>query len=554
MRYTSFAVVLGLFWGTQGVYANSDNTSIRVIVKYKQQHHSIASLKKQIARSVHSVVRELTPMANGAYSLIVSPSKSSLSKKKEESTDLILQQLRANPDVAYAVKDRVGHFKPVPEPALNNDLTLLLSHENQWDEFSRPAGVMLESHAGLSDGAWAYTRGAAQHDVVIAVLDTGVALNEHLVNNLVKDRKGQVWGWNFSGNNNDLADETDSYHGTHVAGTIAGYGSVVRGMGEDLKILTVKIPGKEGLFYESAVINGIYWSVGASVPGVPQNIHPAKVLNMSFSVDLEPGREIDYCDAALQEAIFFARKQGAVLVAAAGNDNLWDHLGAPAVCNGTLKIASTGPEGLRSYFSNHGPSVSFAAPGGDKRYGVSGGILSTVNPGGGYNGSGFDFYQGTSMATPHVAGVAGLVYAVSDKSLSAEKMEQILYTTTHNFGQSDDDNKSCVGKKPCGHGILDAEYAVKAALANYDVLFSAPKLSERLACTVGMEERLYSGDAVWLKKEGGCAPGLRYQSPHVEQDKDGAIYAYYGVARYQLEQSTYKECHIVGYDGIGCWR
>lgn len=559
MRCKSVVLALGLFAVTQGVFADSDSESLRVIIKYKKPALAVASLKSQIAQSTHLPVKQLSPMANGAYSLILNAPNSSL-VSKEETLNAVLEKLRQDPNVRYAVKDRVGHFKPVPEPQVNAELSNLLSHETQWDEFSRPAGVMLESQPGLRDGAWAYTTGKSKKKpVVVAVLDTGTALNDSLINNLVRDKDGAVWGWNFAGNNNNIADETGSYHGTHVAGTIAGYGSLMTGMGEDLKILTVKIPAANGMFYESSVINGIYWSVGASVPGVPDNIYPAKVLNMSFGVDLEPGREIDYCDEALQEAVFYARKQGAVLAVAAGNDNVWEHLNAPAVCNGAIKVASTGPEGLRSYFSNYGPSVSFAAPGGDKRYGVAGGILSTVNPGGGYNGSGFDFYQGTSMATPHVAGVAGLIYAASGKSLKAEKVEQILYTTTHNFGASSDANKSCVGKKPCGHGILDAENAVKAALDDYDLLFNAPKITAFASndCALGTMKtsvnQLHSGAALWIKVKGSCASEENYQHPSIVQAKNGEIYAEYGSVSYKLDQSQYKECHVIGYDGVGCY-
>ncbi|HAT8179053.1 TPA: S8 family serine peptidase [Legionella pneumophila] len=544
-----------------GSFAMTETETIRVIIKYKQQPAVISSLKSQVFKSIRIPIKEMKPMANGAYSLVFDASNSSaiVQGKEEDATANVLERLRKNPNVLYAVKDRIGHFKPLPDPIIKQELSQLLSHDSQWDEFERPAGIRLESKPGLKDGAWAYTTGKSRKPIVVAVLDTGIALNDSLVNNLVKDKEGNVFGWNFAGNNNDLSDETKSYHGTHVAGTIAGYGDVMSGVGEDLKILTVKIPAENGMFYESAVVNSIYWSVGGDVPGVPKNIHPAKVLNMSFGVDLEPGKEIDYCDEALQEALFFARKKGAVVAVAAGNDNVWEHYNAPAVCNGTIKVASTGPEGLRSYFSNYGPSITLAAPGGDKRYGTSGGILSTVNPGGGYNSSGFDFYQGTSMASPHVAGVAGLIFAVSDKALKPEQVEQILYVTTHEFGQSNDANKSCVGKKPCGHGILDADNAVQVALNGYDVLFSAPKMTD-LATNECGENRLKPGKniindntATWIQTKTSCETDVSYQNPHIEKDKDGKIYAYYGSVSYELDQSAYKECRVVGYDGVGCY-
>lgn len=391
---------LGLLSIAQGAFASPDEDTVRVIIKYKEQITSVSSLKSQIKQVTRLPVKELNPMANGAFLLILDATNSTLAKEdNQDASSLILERLRKNPQVLYAVKDRISYFKPVPDPEILGTGDLL-SHESQWDEFSRPAGIMLESKPGVRDGAWAYTTGFSKKPIVVAVLDTGIALNDSLINNLVKDSAGNLWGWNFAGNNNNLIDETRSYHGTHVAGTIAGYGNVMSGMGEDLKILPLKIPAANGMFYESSVINAIYWSVGGDVPGVPTNIHPAKILNMSFGVDKGPKEEIDYCDQALQEAVSFARKKGAVLAIAAGNDNVWEHFNAPAICNGTIKVASTGPEGLRSYFSNYGPSVTLAAPGGDKRYGTWGGILSTVNPGGGYNGSGFDFYQGTSMATP----------------------------------------------------------------------------------------------------------------------------------------------------------
>lgn len=556
MGLKSSIIALGLLSVAQGGFAED---TVRIIVKYKQQPRAVAALKTTIANSLHMPVQALNPMANGAYSLILKTDGTPFAHLKPgDSTATVLEQIRKNPNVLYAVKDRLSYFKPVPNP-VSQELSSILTHESQWDEFKAPAGVMLESAAGLKDGAWALTTGKAKNPVVVAVLDTGIALNDSIVNSLVKNEDGSVFGWNFAGNNNDLSDETDSYHGTHVAGTIAGYGSVMNGMGEDLKVLPLKIPGKAGMFYESAVVNAIYWSVGADVPGVPKNKFPAKVLNMSFGVDEKPGKEIAYCDEALQEAVFYARKKGAVLAVAAGNDNVWEHYNAPGSCNGTIKVAATGPEGFRSYFSNYGPSTTLAAPGGDKRYGDKGGILSTVNPGGGYNASGFDFYQGTSMASPHVAGVAGLVYAASEKNLKAEQVEQLLYVTTHDFGKSSDANKSCVGKKPCGHGILDANQAVKAAMAHYDVLFAAPVFSAlgAKACANGLliagNTTIKAGNSVWVQTHAACESVLGLQTPHVKQNKDGSITAHYGVLTYKLDQSAYSSCNVIGFDGIGCY-
>lgn len=417
---------------------------------------------------------------------------------------------------------------------------------------------MLESEDGLKDGAWAYTTGQSNPPIVVAVLDTGIALNPAIVNSLVKDETGAVVGWNFYGNNNNLSDETRSYHGTHVAGTIAGYGDVMNGMGEHLRILVEKIPNKSGMFYESAVINAIYWAVGEQVPGLPNNPYPAKVLNMSFGVDIGPGNEMEYCDQPLQDAVDFARNQGAVLAVAAGNENHWENFSAPAVCNGTLRIASTGPTGLRSYFSNYGPSATFAAPGGDKRYGMTGEILSTVNPGGGYQGSGYDFFQGTSMATPHAAGLAGLLFAVSGGELKGDSIEQLMYATTHDFGLTTDSNHSCVGDKPCGHGILDAENAVKAALMHFEQVFTAPSFSQLATVSCGkgkvkpLPKTLDIASNKWLPISNECQAIENYLHPRLVSVKKGIIHAVYGNVEYKLITEGGKTCQIIGYDGLGC--
>lgn len=557
MKYQAGLTGLLLLSLAQGGLA-ADEATVRVIVKYKQSTAQ-PSLKKQLNQTVNLPLSMLQPIAGGAYVLTFDSRNLQLAgSEKVDATALVLKQLRKNPNVIYALKDRVGHFNPVPNPKLD-DSSVRLSHDIQWDEFSPPAGMMLESAAGRSDGAWAYTRGMAAQPIVVAVLDTGIELNTSLINNLVKDKQGNVWGWNFAGNNTDVHDETNSYHGTHVAGTIAGYGDVMLGVGEHLSILPVKIPDSSGMFYESQVINAIYWSVGGNVPGVPTNPYPAKVLNMSFGVDERLGKEIAHCDEALQDALFFARSKGAVITVAAGNENRWEYYNAPAVCNGAIKVASTGPEGLRAYYSNYGPSVSFAAPGGDLHYGLQGGILSTVNPGGGFQGSGFDFYQGTSMASPHAAGVAGLIFAASQSNLTPEKVEQILYATTHAFGESNDSNNSCIGKKPCGSGILDAENAVKAAVANYDLILKLPTVSSLSlkACAKDsfqpQSAALISGKAQWLPVKTACQSKANFTQPQLQQTKDGKILAKFGAVSYRLNDNLYKHCQIIGVNGIGCY-
>jgi serine protease len=545
MSFKTVGLSVGLCCLAWSVEASTPSQEVHLMIKAHDVTLTQMNLQKKLQAKTKLPLLEIKPMAGGAYTVVFDSTGEVI-----DPTQSLLKRISSDKSIKYAVEDRLGYFKPVPDPKeLLENVTL--SHEVQWNQFKRPAGIMLESAPNLADGAWAYTRGAGLYPVVVSVLDTGVVPNKALDGNLLHNHEGQVVGWNFADNNDNLLDETGSYHGTHVSGIIASYGSpVMVGVGDDIKIITAKIPNKNGMFYESSVINGIYWSVGGKVPSVPDNPYPAQVLNMSFGVDERPGKEIDYCDEPLQEAIFYARKKGAVLVAAAGNDNRWEHYNAPAVCNGVIKVASTGPEGLRAYYSNYGPGITIAAPGGDKRYGSTGAILSTVLADGGYMHSGFDFYQGTSMASPHVAGVAALVFAASHKNLTTQKVEQILFTTTHDFGKSKDPNNSCVGQKPCGHGILDAEQAVKAVIADYTVLFSAPPKTHKGFRTCEKIEHL---GQLWVPVKGACGKMHALQRPSIKEDKQGNIVANYGNSVYKLDQSSYSQCKVIGYDGVGCF-
>lgn len=545
MRHSAQSLGLMLLALVHSAYAGGE---LRFIVKYKEQIKDIVHLQQQIAQETQLQLKSITPMAGSQYVILLNATSNSI--KAEE----VLNKFRQNPQVLYAVPDQVGHFTTSSITKVDTD-TLSLSHDRQWNEFAAPGGVVLEHTSGSKDGAWAYTQGASSKPIVIAVLDTGIALNNSLNNSLVKDANGSVWGWNFSGNNRDLNDQTGLYHGTHLAGIIAGYGNVMTGIGSDLKILPVKITDSKGYFYESQVINAIYWSVGHSVPGVPDNPFPAKVLNMAFGMSHSNGHKLELCDEALHTALSYARQNGAVVVTSSGDQNLYDLFEAPAVCPGIIRLAATGPEGLRAPYSNHGPSITYAAPGGDSDYGKAGGILSTVNSGGGYQGSGFDFYQGTSMATAHAAGIAGLIFAVKSGAISPRAVEKIMWATTHDFGVTRNRNKSCMGKKPCGHGILDANNAVQAALAGYDVIFSAPVFikNDLNACKQGYSlNKQQVINQHWSVDNSKCQSEELFTMPKIKQTGT-MISAFYGNTSLKFDTSDFKECRVIGVDGVGCY-
>lgn len=222
-----------------------------------------------------------------------------------------------------------------------------------------------------SPSAWDVTLGSPS--VVIAIVDTGIDM-------LHPDLQGKiVAGFDFVNNDSDASD--DHGHGTHCGGIAAANGNDnigVCGMAPNCSLMPVKVLDANGSGYLSAVANGITWAVD----------HGAKVVSMSLGGSSGT--------TTLQQAVDYAWSNGAVVVAAAGNDgDTRAHY--PGYYANCIAVASSDQNDLRSSFSTYGSWVDVAAPGS--------GILSSV-PGGGY-----EYWSGTSMATPAVAGLAGLLFS-----------------------------------------------------------------------------------------------------------------------------------------------
>lgn len=230
-----------------------------------------------------------------------------------------------------------------------------------------------------------------------------------------------------------------------MAGTVAARtnnGAGVAGVAYNARILPVRALGKCG-GYTSDIADAITWASGGTVSGVPANANKARVLNLSLGGG-------GACSATMQNAINGARSRGAVVVAAAGNSGIDVSNASPANCAGVITVAATGRTGGRARYSNFGAQVAVAAPGGD---GASG-VLSTLNSGrSGPLADTYAVYQGTSMAAPHVAGVAALMLAANTK-LTPDEIATRLKSTARAFPAS------CAG---CGAGIVDAAAALTGA-------------------------------------------------------------------------------------------
>ncbi|NHZ79133.1 S8 family serine peptidase [Massilia sp. CCM 8695] len=349
--------------------------------------------------------------------------------------------------IEYAEPDRIMH--PMFTP---NDPR----YSEQWHYGDSTGGLRLPA-------AWDLATGTG---IVVAVIDTGFRPHADLAGQFVQgydfitdtaisndgngrdsdaSDPGDAVAAGACGNGEPLRAQTSSWHGTHVAGTIAAKtnnGLGVAGVAYNAKVLPLRVLGKCG-GYTSDIADAITWASGGTVSGVPANANKARVINMSLGGG-------GACDTTTQNAINGARARGTVVIVAAGNDNMNVSNASPANCSGVVAIAATTKAGGRASYSNYGNLIDVAAPGGD----TGALILSTLNAGSGAPGAdSYAGYAGTSMATPHVAGVAALMLS-KNAALTPDDIESKLKSTARAFPGT------C---NSCGTGIVDALAAVKSA-------------------------------------------------------------------------------------------
>lgn len=361
----------------------------------------------------------------------------------------VIAEYQADPQVAYVAPDRLNTAMATP-----NDT----EYSKQWD--------LSEATAGMNvPGAWDKVTGTG---VTVAVIDTGYVAHSDLAANIVggydfiADTAVSVDG---NGRDSNPADPGDwnnatecgtgvpasdsSWHGTHVAGTIAAAtnnSKGIAGIAYGAKISPVRVLGKCG-GYDSDIIDAITWASGGTVSGVPANTNVAKVINMSLGGG-------GACTTATQSAITAAVNRGTTVVVAAGNSNANAANYSPASCNNVISVAATNRAGSRSSYSNFGSVVDIAAPGGETRTAESGGILSTLNAGTKTPTSeSYAYYQGTSMAAPHIAGLAALVKS-ANSALTPAQIESAIKTNSRALPGT------CSGG--CGAGLADAAKTVQA--------------------------------------------------------------------------------------------
>jgi serine protease len=399
----------------------------------------------------------------------------------------LAKRLEMDPSVEYAEVDDWVYPAFVP-----ND-PLYATH--QW-HFQAPSAATGNAGGVDAPAAWDIARGQG---VIVAVVDTGVAVHPDLSANVLPGYDFIIEPWRANdgdGRDTDATDPGDwvtadycgtgepakdsSWHGTHVAGTIAEVtdnGLLMAGLAHQARILPVRVLGRCGGL-TSDVADGIRWAAGLSVPGVPANPNRAKVINLSLGSN-QP------CPATHATAVADARAAGAVVVASTGNKSL-EAIGSPANCPGVIAVTAHTYQGDRADYANVGPGTAISAPGGGSCFTPDGGgfvcstrSASVINHGvwstslygpttptstdsQGRSGATYLWKRGTSMATPHVAATAALLLSRMP-TLVPDEVRFLLTSSArpHPAGLY----CAVLGTDGrCGSGLLDA----RAALARLD--------------------------------------------------------------------------------------
>jgi len=356
-----------------------------------------------------------------------------------------IKQLRQRAEVKYAEPNYIRQAYKVP-----NDTHYHL----QW-----------HYRAIKLPQAWNITTGDRAANVIVAVVDTGVFLTHTDLSNQL------VAGYDFIANPTNAGDgdgidnnpddpgdgaqiNSSSWHGTHVAGTVAAQSNNnngVAGVSWGAKIMPLRVLGKQGgSSYD--IMQAVLYAAGLPNDSGTLPAQKADIINLSLGGSGFTQQEQDVYTAA--------RDAGVIIVAAAGNENT-SQRSYPASYAGVISVSATDFNNHRAPYSNFGSRIDIAAPGGHSGADVNNdghgdGVLSaSVDDSSGSREPTFTFHNGTSMAAPHVAGVFALMRAVH-ADISPADIDRLLPAITTDLGTPGRDDIY-------GHGLIDALKAVQQA-------------------------------------------------------------------------------------------
>jgi serine protease len=415
------------------------------------------------------------------------------------SSQQLADQLNAQSDVEYAVVVGRMHALAVTpnDPLYLNVPPTQTPTSGQWylqaPNALTPASINAEA-------AWSVTTGKSS--IVVADLDTGVRFEHPDLTTKLLPGYDFVSDPNYSndgdGRDADASDPGDavsssdatalgcpssdigpsSWHGTQTAGLIGAAtnnGIGMASIGHDVMVMPVRVLGKCG-GTDPDIIDAMRWAGGLSVPNVPTNSTPARVLNMSLG-------STGTCSAAYQDAIDELTAANVVVVVAVGNDGT--AVGTPANCKGVIAVAGVRQTGTKVGYSDLGPQVTLSAPAGNcvneagiclypilttSNTGTAGPLAST------YTTGGDDASLGTSFSTPLVTGTVALMLS-TNAALTPNQVIATLKKSARPFPSTGADTVVTACTAPssvpqsaecycttsvCGAGLLDAGLALAA--------------------------------------------------------------------------------------------
>lgn len=403
----------------------------------------LAALLDQVSQAQGVGLQYLHPVATGAHVVETGEALNS------QAATALMRAFAGRAEVEYIEPDAMMRPLFTPDDPY---------YGSQWHYYEATAGLNLPA-------AWDIGSGSG---TVVAVLDTGQTDHVDLLANFVtgydfiwdpfvsRDGDGRDPDPRDEGDWNPTMSEcyggspitTSSWHGTHVAGTIAALtdnGIGVAGVAFGARVQHVRVLGRCG-GYLSDIADAIVWASGGRIPGISDNPTPARVINMSLGGG-------GSCGSTYQNAINTAVANGTTVVVSAGNSNSDASGSRPANCDNVITVAASDRQGNRAFYSNYGPLVEITAPGGETST-RSNGVRSTLNSGSTVQGSdSYEYYQGTSMAAPHITGLAALMYGV-DPALTPAEVSQLITDNARPLAGS------CSGG--CGAGLADAGATLQA--------------------------------------------------------------------------------------------
>lgn len=351
--------------------------------------------------------------------------------------------LEALPGVEYVQTDYIFETQQFLTHKKPNDPC----YNFQWHYWLNGPWSSNDTSAGGINLPYAWAANSSGNEIIVSVIDTGQWYHHPDI-----DQNVFVDGYDFLDNDNDPTDDDSGsiFHGTHVAGIV---GSLISNNGHGAtsvnwhtRIQPIRAIGSNGRGSVSVISNSILWAAGVPLKGVKLNSTPAHVINLSLGGHV-PCKKIPI----LQRAITLAHNRGVLVVVAAGNQDIDVSGFSPAGCEGVLTVSASDSNGNLARYSNYGKRVAILAPGGDlnedvNNDGVKDGVLSATK-------NGFTLYAGTSMAAPHVAGVAALLFS-QDPMLTPDDVHAILVNGALKK------NNQCPNGKLCGAGLLNAAVVV----------------------------------------------------------------------------------------------